>query len=148
MSSNDMDTARLRSTPPPLTGKAGDAPTAPVVEEPRRIVIADDNRGAADALGVYLQAAGYQVMVTYSGKEAWQACRQFIPSAMIVDIGMPKLNGFQLARRIRRSRWGFRALLIAVTGWGRSGDTELAKFVGFDYYFQKPVDFIEIQRLL
>jgi DNA-binding response OmpR family regulator len=136
------------STPPQATSKAADNPTASALVEPRKIVIADDNRDAADALGVYLQAAGYQVMVTYSGKEAWQACRQFVPNAMIVDIGMPKLNGFQLARRIRRTGWGFRALLIAVTGWGRSGDTELAKFVGFDYYFQKPVDFIEIQRLL
>jgi CheY-like chemotaxis protein len=95
----------------------GDRPLVPVAQEPRKIVIVDDNRDAADALGVHLQAAGYQVMVTYSGKEAWQTCKEFMPSAMVVDIGMPRLNGFQLARRIRRTGWGMRALLIAVTGW-------------------------------
>ena len=117
-------------------------------EEPRKVVIVDDNRDAADALGIHLQAAGYTVMVTYSGKEAWQTCKQFVPAAMVVDIGMPRLNGFQLARRVRRTAWGMRALLIAVTGWGRSGDTELAKFVGFDHYCEKPVDFLEIERLV
>jgi DNA-binding response OmpR family regulator len=126
----------------------GDRPLVPVAQEPRKIVIVDDNRDAADALGVHLQAAGYQVMVTYSGKEAWQTCKEFMPSAMVVDIGMPRLNGFQLARRIRRTGWGMRALLIAVTGWGRSGDTELAKFVGFDHYCEKPIDFLEIERLV
>jgi DNA-binding response OmpR family regulator len=126
----------------------GDHPRAPVAQEPRKIVIVDDNRDAADALGVHLQAAGYQVMVTYSGKEAWQTCKAFLPSVMVVDIGMPRLNGFQLARRIRRTGWGMDALLIAVTGWGRSGDTQLAKFVGFDHYCEKPIDFLEIERLV
>jgi DNA-binding response OmpR family regulator len=128
--------------------ETGDGPFAPEAQEPRKIVIVDDNRDAADALGVHLQAAGYQVIVTYSGKEAWQKCKEFVPSAMVVDIGMPRLNGFQLARRIRRTGWGMRALLIAVTGWGRSGDTELAKFVGFDHYCEKPIDFVEIERLV
>lgn len=116
--------------------------------EPRTIVIAGDNRDAVDALGVYLRAAGHHVVVTYSGKEAWQASKQCLPTAMIVDVGMPKLNGFQLARRIRRTGWGFRAQLIAVTGWAKSGDTELAKFVGFDHYLQRPFDFPEIERLI
>lgn len=127
---------------------AGDRPSAPAAQEPKKILIVDDNRDAADALSVHFEAAGYQVMVAYSGKEAWQKCKEFVPSAMLVDIGMPRLNGFQLARRIRRTGWGMRALLIAVTGWGRSGDTELAKFVGFDHYCEKPIDFSEIERLV
>lgn len=129
-------------------GDTCDVARVPGGNAPRKIVIVDDNRDAADALGTHLRAAGYQVMVTYSGKEAWQTCKAFVPAAMIVDIGMPRLNGFQLARRIRRTGWGMRALLIAVTGWGRSGDTELAKFVGFDHYCEKPIDFLEIERLV
>jgi DNA-binding response OmpR family regulator len=113
-----------------------------------KIVIVDENRDAADALGVHLQTAGHQVLVTYSGKEAWRACKEIAPRAMIVDVGLPRLNGFQLARRIRRTGWGGRARLIAVTGWERSGDTELAKFVGFDHFREKPIDFTEIERLV
>lgn len=117
-------------------------------EEPRKIIVVDENRDAADALGVHLQAAGHQVLVTYSGKDAWAACKEFAPTTMIVDIGLPRLNGFQLARRIRRTGWGMRAVLIAVTGWDRAGDTELAKFVGFDHYCEKPIDFNEINLLV
>jgi DNA-binding response OmpR family regulator len=145
MSDIEMPTALACSE---RAGNASDGPRLPGADAPRKIVIVDDNRDAADALGIHLQAAGYQVMTTYSGKEAWQLCKEFVPAAMIVDIGMPRLNGFQLARRIRRTGWGMRALLIAVTGWGRSGDTELAKFVGFDYYCEKPIDFLEIERLV
>lgn len=126
----------------------GNLPMASGQEEGRKIVIVDENRAAADALGVHLQAAGHQVLITSSGKEAWQACKEFAPTTMIVDIGLPRLNGFQLARRIRRTGWGTRAMLIAVTGWERSGDTELAKFVGFDHYCEKPIDFTEIERLV
>jgi DNA-binding response OmpR family regulator len=130
------------------TGAAPEGPRSLTAASPRKVVIVDNNREAADALGVHLQAAGYDVMVTYTGKDAWQACKEFVPAAMIVDIGLPRLNGFQLARRIRRTAWGMRALLIAVTGWGTSGDTELAKFVGFDHYREKPIDFAEIEQLV
>lgn len=131
----------------PGTDTAG-PPIASPQKEPLKILIVNDNRDAADALGAHLQTAGHQVLITYSGKEAWRACKEFAPSALIVDIGLPRLNGFQLARRIRRTAWGMRVRLIAVTGWKKSGDTELAKFVGFDHFCEKPGDFTEIERLI
>ncbi len=144
---SDFDTFPAVACSSPETDQ-GNLPTASGLEEQRKIVIVDDNHDTADALGLRLQAAGHQVVVTYSGKEAWQVCKEFAPTTMIVDIGLPRLNGFQLARRIRRTGWGMRAVLIAVTGWEKSGDTELAKFVGFDHYCEKTTDLKEIERLI
>jgi DNA-binding response OmpR family regulator len=139
--------------PTALAGNASatdsaDVPFASRDEEQRRIVVVDENRESAAALGIHLQAAGHQVLVTHSGKEAWQVCKDFAPHAMIVNIGLPRLNGFQLARRVRRAAWGRHALLIAVTGGDKSGDTQLAKFVGFDHFCDQPTNFEEIERLL
>src|SRR5687768_9385127 len=86
-----------------------------------RILVVDDNRDAADSLEVLLRAYGHEVTVAYDGLEAVEAARTFRPDIALLDIGLPKLNGFDVARRIRASQ-GERVLLIAVTGWGQDED--------------------------
>ena len=108
----------------------------------------DDNRDSADALAMVLEADGYQVMVGYSGQQALDIARQARPDAVVLDIGMPDITGFEVARRIRQEPWGRDVLLVAMTGWGQAKDKERAKAAGFDRHFTKPLDPGELQRLL
>ncbi len=113
-----------------------------------KVLVVDDNRDSADALALVLEADGYQVMVGYSGQQALDIARQARPDAVILDIGMPDITGFEVARRIRQEPWGRDALLVAMTGWGQAKDKERAKAAGFDRHFTKPLDPGELQRLL
>jgi signal transduction histidine kinase/ActR/RegA family two-component response regulator len=113
-----------------------------------KVLVVDDNRDSADALALVLEADGYQVMVGYSGQQALDIARQARPDAVILDIGMPDITGFEVARRIRQEPWGRDVLLVAMTGWGQAKDKERAKAAGFDRHFTKPLDPGELQRLL
>ena len=113
-----------------------------------KVLVVDDNRDSADALALVLEADGYQVMVGYSGQQALDIARQARPDAVVLDIGMPDITGFEVARRIRQEPWGRDVLLVAMTGWGQAKDKERAKAAGFDRHFTKPLDPGELQRLL
>lgn len=120
-----------------------------VVAEPRcSVLIADDNRDAADSLALLLQMSGYELHVCHSGREALALARRERPDALVLDIGMPGMSGYELARHIRQEDWGRGALLIAVTGWGQREDRERSRDAGFDHHLTKPVDPEALQALL
>ncbi len=104
-----------------------------------RILIADDNRDAADTCAALLELSGHHPQTTYSGRQALELAKTFRPHAMLLDIGLPDVNGYTLAQRIRESSWGKRVLLIAVTGWGQTEDRRRAQEAGFDHHLAKPV---------
>lgn len=109
-------------------------------ERPARILIADDNRDAADSLGMLLRLAGHEVHVAHSGGQAIAMARQCRPDIAILDIGMPDISGYDVARSARNEDWGRSVFLIALTGWGQAGDKEKAHGAGFDRHLTKPVD--------
>ena len=105
-----------------------------------RILVVDDNADAADSLAMLLQVRGDEVRVCYDGLEAIEADGQFKPEVVLLDIGMPRLSGYDVARRIRDAR-GDGVLIIAITGWGQDEDRARAREAGFNFHFTKPVDF-------
>jgi CheY-like chemotaxis protein/two-component sensor histidine kinase len=106
----------------------------------RRVLIADDNRDAADSLAMLLRIEGHEVKVVHDGAEALEALKSMRPEVALLDIGMPKMNGYDVARRIREDSLGRAVTLVAVTGWGQDGDKARALAVGFNYHFTKPVE--------
>jgi signal transduction histidine kinase/ActR/RegA family two-component response regulator len=113
-----------------------------------KVIVVDDNRDSADALALVLEADGYEVKTGYSGNEALTLAGQVHPHAVILDIGMPDLTGYEVARRLRQEAWGRDVLLVAMTGWGQAKDKESAAAAGFDRHFTKPLDPGELQRVL
>jgi CheY-like chemotaxis protein len=114
----------------------------------RKLLVADDNRDSADSLGLLLEMSGYDVRVAHTGARAMQAVQDEIPDAAILDIGMPDMNGHELARWVRSYVAGRPIALIAMTGWGQAADKERARAAGFDHHLTKPVDPDELERLL
>ncbi|HUJ01292.1 MAG TPA: ATP-binding protein [Usitatibacter sp.] len=114
---------------------------------PRRILVVDDNRDAADSLCMLLKSRGHEVRVAYDGLEAVGSAVAFHPDVVLLDIGLPKLSGYEAARRIREAG-GAQALLIAVTGWGQEEDRRRARDAGFDHHLTKPVDPAAISWLI
>jgi len=114
----------------------------------RRVLIADDNRDAAESLAMLLQMEGHEVTVVHDGREAITAFDKMRPDAALLDIGMPGLNGYEIARSIRRAPHGRDVTLIAVTGWGQENDKAQASEAGFNHHFTKPVEPEAITALL
>ena len=114
---------------------------------PFKILVADDNRDAADTLSLLLEIASYSVLVAHSGREAFELLLQDSPDAAILDIGMPDMSGYEVARRFREesSRDVF---LLAVTGWGQEDDIARAKAAGFTEHLTKPVDPDRVEQML
>ena len=108
--------------------------------ESRRILVVDDNVDAADSLAMLLEVRGDQVRIAYDGLEALEAEADFRPEVVLLDIGMPKLSGYDVAKRIRQAR-GNAVLIVAITGWGQEDDRQRARDAGFNHHFTKPVDF-------
>jgi PAS domain S-box-containing protein len=113
-----------------------------------KILVADDNRDAADSMALILEFSGYEVTVAHSGTEALEKARASQPDAMILDIGMPDMTGYEVARRVRAEPWGTRIFMLAVTGWGQEGDKERAIAAGFDQHMTKPVDADNVEQRL
>jgi PAS domain S-box-containing protein len=104
-----------------------------------RILVVDDNRDAADTCATLLELSGHHVQTAYTGRHALELAESFRPHAMLLDIGLPDLNGYKLAQRIRETGWGRDTLLIAITGWSQSEDRRRAQEAGFDHHLAKPV---------
>jgi CheY-like chemotaxis protein len=122
------------------------AATAPDISAPRvtgpqrcKVLVVDDNRDAADGLAILLRMSDFDVHVAYSGADALTVASLEQPDAAILDIGMPGVTGYEVARRIRQQEWGRSALLLAVTGWGQQSDIEKTRAAGFDHHLTKPV---------
>jgi signal transduction histidine kinase/CheY-like chemotaxis protein len=111
-----------------------------MTERPARILIADDNVDAADSLGMLLELSGHDVKVAHSGNAALGMGESYRPDVVILDIGMPDMNGYDVARSARQKPWGKSAYFIALTGWGQATDKDRAAAAGFDRHLTKPVD--------
>jgi PAS domain S-box-containing protein len=120
------------------TAVSSETPTASSIG--RRILVADDNRDAADSLAMILEMAGHDVRVVHDGRSALSVAHSFRPDAVLLDIGMPQLNGYEVARALRQEPWGPDLVLVALTGWGQESDRQQAADAGFDRHFTKPVD--------
>jgi CheY-like chemotaxis protein len=124
------------------------APAAGAARAPRRILVVDDNRDAAESLGVLLEHLGASVTVVHDGPAALAALEAHRPTAVLLDIGMPGMDGYEVARRMRARPGGAALLLIALTGWGQAQDQALSRQAGFDHHLVKPADIEQLQALL
>jgi CheY-like chemotaxis protein/two-component sensor histidine kinase len=114
----------------------------------RRILIVDDNQDAAYTLSMLLRTFGNEVSTAHDGLEAVGAAASFKPEVVLLDIGLPGLNGYDVARRIRQQDGGEDILLVALTGWGQEDDRRRSLEAGFDYHMTKPIEFDALKKLL
>lgn len=135
--------AAREAAPAPATAHpAGPATT------PRRILVVDDNRDAAESLTVLLEIAGHDVQYALDGESAVAVAGQFRPDVMILDLGMPKVSGYEVARRVRELPWGKQTFMVALSGWGQADERLRTQEAGFDAHFVKPVAPEVLNRLL
>ncbi len=113
-----------------------------------KVLVVDDNRDGADSLAMLLETSGFEVAVAYSGHEALETVARYRPDVAVLDIGMPGMNGYEVAERLRRDGWGRHLTLIALTGWGQVDDKRKAQAAGFDHHLTKPVDVCLLEQLL
>lgn len=134
--------------PPGTSAEDSAAPAAARTHARCRIVVADDNRDAATTLSRILSEDGHEVFTAFSGTEALELCSREHPAVAVLDIGMPDLTGYEVARRIRAAEWGRSLLLLAVTGWGHDADKARARESGFDHHLTKPAEPEQIGALI
>ncbi len=137
----------------PILREAGQLQQGPEVAEvlpskPRRILIVDDNKDSATSLAMLLQKSGNETFTAFDGQEAVETAEMVRPDLVFMDIGMPKLNGYEACRHIREKPWGKNMVLIALTGWGQTEDKQRSKDAGFNGHLVKPVDFGDLKKLL
>jgi len=139
---------RLPLAPAQAMPQSTVVPIAVAAQRARRVLIVDDNRDAADSLGALLRVLGAEVRVVHSGPSALEMLDGFRPEVVFLDIGMPEMDGYEVARRIRgREEW--RELrLVALTGWGQERDRRQSKAAGFDHHLIKPADVNALQAVL
>ncbi|MDB6062734.1 MAG: hypothetical protein JWM78_2837 [Verrucomicrobiaceae bacterium] len=113
-----------------------------------RILVVDDNEDAIATLAMLLRMQGHTVEVAIDGAAALQQAEAFIPQLVLLDIGLPVMNGYEVARHIRREAWGQNMVLVALTGWGQADDKLKATEAGFDHHLTKPIDFDSLRAIL
>ncbi len=128
---------------PSATGRTLDSP-APCA----RVLVVDDNRDACDSVAQLLRVLGHEVETAYDGCEGVALAEKLRPETILLDLGMPKLNGYEACRRIRAQAWSRNVTIIALTGWGQPADRRRTADAGFDAHLVKPVNVDEIKRLL
>jgi signal transduction histidine kinase len=136
------------ATPPVSRPSPLDVPAERAVAGPRRVLVADDNRDAAESLAEVLRMDGHEVAVAFDGHEAVRLFRQVHPDVALLDIGMPGLTGLEVAATLRGLPEGRQARLVAVTGWGQARDVAATRAAGFDAHLTKPVDPAAVLDLL
>ena len=120
----------------------------PAADVGLRILVVDDSRDAADTCATVLELSGHEVRTAYDGRRALELAGTFRPHALVLDIGLPDVNGYEVARSIRAAPWGGRMVLIAVTGWGQGEDRRRALEAGFDHHLTKPIAAETLESLL
>lgn len=115
---------------------------------PRRILVVDDNKDSAESLAMLLRLTGHETRVAYDGLGAIEMAKQYRPDVVLLDIGLPKLNGFDACRQIRRQPWGEDIVIVALTGWGQDEDRRQSEKAGFDAHMVKPFDHVVLRQLL
>jgi len=121
---------------------------AAVAVQPLRVLLADDDRDGAATLATLLELEGYEVRTVHGGQEALDAAREFKPDVFLLDIGMPKITGYDAARRLRQRYGEDCPVLVAVTGWKQASDKILATLAGFDHHVAKPYEPSQLLNLL
>jgi len=134
-----------KPAPPTLGASTLVAPTPTTT---RRILVVDDNQDAATTLAMLLDLGNNQTRMAHDGLEAVQQAEAFRPAVILLDIGMPKMNGYDVCRAIREQPWGQDIVMIALTGWGKDEDRDKSKEAGFDSHMVKPVDYAALMKLL
>jgi len=133
------DTAGRASVPPTI-------PPGPSAV--RRVLIVDDSEDGAESLAMLLELAGHETYKAHDGVEAIEAAERLRPHAVLLDIGLPRLNGYEACRRIRQQPWGKDLVMVALTGWGQEEDRHRSREAGFDAHLVKPVDHDALTQLL
>jgi len=133
-----------------LPATAGDAKPVEATSEPVRVraLVADDNEDTAETFAVLLGLHGHEAVVAHDGETALEVAERFRPQVVLLDIGMPRVNGYDVARRIREKPWGKDILLIATTGWSQPEDRQRTREAGFDVHLVKPVEPDALMTLL
>ena len=126
---------------------AGDAIETPVIRR-RRVLVVDDNEDSAETLALALQLEGYDVETAHGGQQALKLAEGFLPEVVLLDIGMPEMDGYEVARSIRAQPWGADMLLVAQTGWGQEEDRRRTREAGFDAHMTKPLDHSRLMSLM
>jgi CheY-like chemotaxis protein len=129
------------------------SPAAPQHLEPpptvrRRVLIVDDNKDAAEWLATLLRLSGHETHVALDGVEAVKTAERILPDAVLLDIGLPRVDGYEVCRRIRQQPWGKGLTIVALTGWGQEEDRQKSREAGFNTHLVKPVDDEVIMNLL
>jgi CheY-like chemotaxis protein/two-component sensor histidine kinase len=114
----------------------------------RRVLIVDDNRDSADSLAMLLEITGNKTYMAHDGVEAVEAIEKHQPEVVLLDIGLPRLDGHEVCRRVREQPWGKDIVMIALTGWGQEDDRRRSEEAGFNGHLVKPVDYDKLLELL
>ena len=112
------------------------------------MLVADDLRDSADSLGLLIELMGHTVEIAYDGEAALSAAERFRPDIVLLDLGMPKLDGFEVSRRIRAAPWSESMRLVAQSGWGQEEDRRRTAEAGFDHHLVKPIDPTALEALM
>jgi PAS domain S-box-containing protein len=130
------------------TGRIGADGPDPQRASPCRVLVVDDNLDAADSLGAVLTLQGYETRTAYDGRTTLEAVDDFEPAAILLDLGLPDLSGFEVAQRVRQHPRGRGVTIIALTGWGQERDRQRSREAGIDHHFAKPVNLEALGQLL
>jgi PAS domain S-box-containing protein len=112
-----------------------------------RVLVVDDNPAAIETMGMLVKLLGHEVRTACDGQQAIEDAAKFLPDIVLMDIGMPKMNGYETAQHIRQQPWGQSMMLVALTGWGQDEDKQRTKEAGFDEHLVKPAEISELRRL-
>jgi PAS domain S-box-containing protein len=137
----------------PVLTETAEAKTVPAASQPpqaarRRVLIVDDSEDGAESMAMLLQFAGHETFKAHDGVSALEAAKRLRPDVMLLDIGLPRMNGYEVCRRIREEPWGRTVTIVALTGWGQEEDRHRSQEVGFDAHMVKPVDVEALLKLL
>jgi two-component system CheB/CheR fusion protein len=122
-----------------MTSTAALCPDSAMPAEKKRVLVVDDNTDSARVTGLLLGATGFEVRLAYSGPEALEVAAEFAPAAVLLDIGLPGMDGYEVARELRAAR-GTGLLLVALSGYGQDEDRRRSAAAGFDHHLLKPAD--------
>jgi CheY-like chemotaxis protein len=116
--------------------------------DPCRVLVVDDHVDNAESLSMLVQVMGHEVATAFDGPEAVEVAEQFRPDLVLLDIGLPTLDGFEVAERLRAGEHGDKMFLVAITGWTRDEERERARAAGFDEHMTKPIDPARLEALI
>jgi CheY-like chemotaxis protein len=131
---------------PSSPAQAARGTTSPCVR--RRVLVVDDDRDSAESLAMLLALLGHEVEQAYDGPAALAAVRRGAPDLVLLDLAMPGMSGYEVARRMRADNGSSKTVLIALTGYGADEDLRAAREAGFDGHLVKPIDFSALERIL